>query len=342
MFERMESSALSTLLRESQSLFASPAFSFSTRLAWHWSPALRWDSRSDCWASVTRSDGPAPGVCSLRVAGICPQRVLRRAAGDRISDESPHQSDLLRQARLDWGVGRGSRKDESGAAGTGHEGASAARNRHPDVLDADDHSRTTLALYLPPSARWNGLSRLVSDTPDMAAWEIWVRSTALSHFVLAHPWLWQVLETLHYFGLCLLFGTVGVFDLRVLGVAKGIAPSCAPSTRTLGRSRVCAQRRNGDCLLLRVSRAVRLQQRLSRESGGDGARGSQRRAVLRSGVQVAAIPGSRCGYDADCETADGIFPGLVDYRARVRALADVFFDRRSSTEEADPETAVSF
>ena len=59
----------------------------------------------------------------------------------------------------------------------------------------------------------------------MAAWEIWVRSTWLSHWVLGHPWSWQVLETLHYFGLCLLFGTIGLFDLRVLGVAKRLAPS---------------------------------------------------------------------------------------------------------------------
>ena len=57
----------------------------------------------------------------------------------------------------------------------------------------------------------------------MEAWEIWVRSTALSHFVLAHElWVWPVLEMLHYFGLSMLFGTVGLFDLRVLGLLKRI------------------------------------------------------------------------------------------------------------------------
>jgi hypothetical protein len=60
---------------------------------------------------------------------------------------------------------------------------------------------------------------------EMAAWEVWVRGTELSAFVLAHPRFWQVLETLHYFGLCLLFGTVILFDLRILGVAKAIAPA---------------------------------------------------------------------------------------------------------------------
>ncbi len=56
-------------------------------------------------------------------------------------------------------------------------------------------------------------------------WEAWVRSTALSHFVLQHKWLWPTMETLHYFGLSLLLGTVGLFDLRVLGMAKAIPPS---------------------------------------------------------------------------------------------------------------------
>ena len=58
---------------------------------------------------------------------------------------------------------------------------------------------------------------------EMAAWEIWVRSTALSHFVLAHEqWMWPALEMLHYFGLSMLFGTVGLFDLRVLGLLRPI------------------------------------------------------------------------------------------------------------------------
>jgi hypothetical protein len=56
----------------------------------------------------------------------------------------------------------------------------------------------------------------------IAPWEAWVRSTGLSAFILHHAWAWPLMETLHYFGLSLLLGTVGVFDLRVLGFAKGI------------------------------------------------------------------------------------------------------------------------
>jgi hypothetical protein len=62
--------------------------------------------------------------------------------------------------------------------------------------------------------------------PDMPEpWEVWVRATSLHEFVLAHYWMWPALETLHYLALSLLLGTVGLFDLRVLGLAKAIPPA---------------------------------------------------------------------------------------------------------------------
>src|SRR6266446_7592490 len=58
---------------------------------------------------------------------------------------------------------------------------------------------------------------------DIALWEQFVRGTALHHFVYVNePWLWPTCEILHYLGLSLLLGTVGLFDLRVLGLARGI------------------------------------------------------------------------------------------------------------------------
>ncbi len=35
-------------------------------------------------------------------------------------------------------------------------------------------------------------------------------------------WGWPIVESLHFIGLCFLFGCVGVFDLRMLGLAKGM------------------------------------------------------------------------------------------------------------------------
>ena len=56
-------------------------------------------------------------------------------------------------------------------------------------------------------------------------WELWIRATFLHQFVLDNgAWLWPTLETLHFLGLSLLFATIGVFDLRVLGIGKAIPP----------------------------------------------------------------------------------------------------------------------
>ena len=58
---------------------------------------------------------------------------------------------------------------------------------------------------------------------EMELWVVWVRSTELHAFVHRYePWLWPLMQTLHLFGFTLLIGTVGFFDLRALGMAKGI------------------------------------------------------------------------------------------------------------------------
>ena len=44
----------------------------------------------------------------------------------------------------------------------------------------------------------------------------------IGDFVASHDWVWPLCETLHFFAMSVLIGTVGVVDLRILGVAKGI------------------------------------------------------------------------------------------------------------------------
>jgi hypothetical protein len=48
----------------------------------------------------------------------------------------------------------------------------------------------------------------------------WLVTTNLSMFVNGHSWVWPACETLHFIGLALLIGNVGLLDLRVLGVEK--------------------------------------------------------------------------------------------------------------------------
>ena len=52
------------------------------------------------------------------------------------------------------------------------------------------------------------------------ALRFWLVSTRLHTFVNQTIWVWPASETLHYFGLSILVGTVGLVDLRMLGMAK--------------------------------------------------------------------------------------------------------------------------
>jgi hypothetical protein len=56
----------------------------------------------------------------------------------------------------------------------------------------------------------------------MEAFSDFLISLGIGDFVATHDWVWPFCETLHFVGMCVLLGTVGVVDLRVLGVAKGI------------------------------------------------------------------------------------------------------------------------
>lgn len=47
-------------------------------------------------------------------------------------------------------------------------------------------------------------------------------SFGLAPFVNGYDWVWPVCEMLHFIGMALLMGTIGLLDLRVLGVGRGI------------------------------------------------------------------------------------------------------------------------
>ena len=49
-----------------------------------------------------------------------------------------------------------------------------------------------------------------------------IKATSISWFVNHYSWVWPTCETLHFIGLTFLIGAVGVLDLRILGIAKGL------------------------------------------------------------------------------------------------------------------------
>src|SRR4051812_8084784 len=61
----------------------------------------------------------------------------------------------------------------------------------------------------------------------MALFQIWLVKTLLSVKLIStfmhSAWGWPICESIHFLGLSLLMGTIGAFDLRLLGLAKGIS-----------------------------------------------------------------------------------------------------------------------
>lgn len=55
----------------------------------------------------------------------------------------------------------------------------------------------------------------------------WLRATSLSQAIVFSTWIWPACETIHFLGLTLVIGTVGFFDLRLVGFFKRIPLAAA-------------------------------------------------------------------------------------------------------------------
>jgi hypothetical protein len=67
--------------------------------------------------------------------------------------------------------------------------------RHPEVLSSPGAVPATEGLLAPR----------------------WLASDFITKYQYSHPWAWKTLETIHFMGLCLLFGVVLVGNMRLLG-----------------------------------------------------------------------------------------------------------------------------
>ena len=53
-----------------------------------------------------------------------------------------------------------------------------------------------------------------------ADWLFWLENSALSLLMRQYIWLYPTVETVHIVGLAILFGSVAMFDLRLLGFSR--------------------------------------------------------------------------------------------------------------------------
>jgi len=60
------------------------------------------------------------------------------------------------------------------------------------------------------------------DHRTFASVYLWLESTRISWVMNNIRWAWPICESIHFIGLSLLLGTVGFFDLRLLGFARRV------------------------------------------------------------------------------------------------------------------------
>jgi hypothetical protein len=70
--------------------------------------------------------------------------------------------------------------------------------------------------------------------PLLQSLQSWLEGTRLSYFMVHSSYGWPLAESVHFLGLTLLIGTVGLFDLRLLGLAKGLSPAAMHRLVRLG------------------------------------------------------------------------------------------------------------
>jgi hypothetical protein len=69
--------------------------------------------------------------------------------------------------------------------------------------------------------------------------QTWLLSTSVGYFMTHTNWAWSASESLHFIGLCLLIGTVGVFDLRMIGLIKKVPIAALHSLIPIGIAGYC-------------------------------------------------------------------------------------------------------
>ncbi len=60
------------------------------------------------------------------------------------------------------------------------------------------------------------------DLMDLKDVIVWLKATRISEATRFYPWIWPICETLHFIGLSLLVGVIGLLDVRLLGLFKRI------------------------------------------------------------------------------------------------------------------------
>lgn len=62
-------------------------------------------------------------------------------------------------------------------------------------------------------------------TPAAESLRLWLATLPMKDVMTNTRWAWPTAESIHFLGLTLLIGTVGMFDLRLMGIGRSIPPA---------------------------------------------------------------------------------------------------------------------
>jgi len=78
---------------------------------------------------------------------------------------------------------------------------------------------------------------------------LWLSSTRISWGMQNVPWAWPLCESIHFIGLSLLLGTVGFFDLRLLGFSRRVPMAAFHRLIPIGVTGFAMNAATGFCFL---------------------------------------------------------------------------------------------
>ena len=223
----LENSALSVFIREWPSILGFPSILFLHTLGLAMVAGA--SIAIDLWILQRPLLGPP-----LRIVGL--NRTMWLGFGinlfsgvallARLSGEGAHELGVLLEDGA-GGVGRVDQRTNPSRAAADRRRSRRGRDRAAgsrvgrglvDLMAGRDRDGPTAGVHLSGAVRERArvtLRELI----------VWLTSTPINTLVMDYRWTWPISESLHFCGLALMVGTVGTFDLRVLGLGKGLSPA---------------------------------------------------------------------------------------------------------------------
>ena len=155
--------------------------------------------------------------------------------------------------------------------------------------------------------------------------EVYLRHTPQGEFLRTAKWGWPIFESLHFLGMSMLLGTVGVFDLRLLGFARRIPIAALHRLIPIGIAGFVINLRHRLLLSLGNARSVPVQSRVSLEGHVHRDCRPERDDLLRARVPASARDCRRTPPPPLGGACRGRrLTSRVDWRDVCRAAVDVF------------------